>query len=73
MISREAEQELREAANSQSFRNDMRTVVESRHDPFIENDNADVDVYLTFVSEFNAFINHMPKRFEPIKGSDMRL
>jgi hypothetical protein len=73
MISRAAEQELREAATSQSFRNDMKTVVESRHNPFIKNGSADTDAYLVFVSEFNAFINHKPKRFEPMLDSDMRL
>jgi hypothetical protein len=73
MISRAAEQELREAATSQSFRNDMKTLVDSRHDPFIKNGNADVDAYLVFVSEFNSFINHMPKRFDRILDKDMRL
>ena len=73
MISRLAEQELRAAANSESLRNDMNTVRDSRHNPFIKNGVVDRDAYVLFVSEFNAFINHQPKRFEPMLDSDMRL
>jgi hypothetical protein len=73
MISIAAEKEMREAAHSESFRNDMKTVADSRHNPFIKDGNADVDAYIIFVSDFNAFINHAPKRFEPILDKDMRL
>ncbi|MCK9419186.1 MAG: hypothetical protein M0R70_07395 [Nitrospirae bacterium] len=73
MISRAAEKEIREAAHSESFRNDMKTVADSRHNPFIKDGNADVDAYIVFVSDFNEFINHAPKRFEPMVNTDMRL
>ena len=74
MISRIAENELREAANSESLRNDMKAVANSRHNPFMKNGAADTEAYILFVSEFNAFINHEPKRFEPMLDNyDMRL
>jgi hypothetical protein len=73
VISRAAEKELREAVRSESFRNDMKAVADSRHNPFIKNGHADADAYLVFVSDFNAFINHTPKRFEPMLDNDMRL
>jgi hypothetical protein len=73
MISRAAEKEIREAARSESFRNDMKAVADSRHNPFIKNGNADAEAYIVFVTEYNAFINHVPKRFEPMLDTDMRL
>ncbi len=73
MISRAAAKEMREAARSESFRDDMKAVANSRHNPYIKKGNADADAYLAFVSEFNAFINHSPKRFEPMLDNDMRL
>jgi hypothetical protein len=73
MISRTAAMELREAVRSESLRNDMKAVADSRHNPFMKNDSVDIDAYILFVSEFNAFINHEPKRFEPMLDNDMRL
>ena len=73
MISSAAAKEIREAVRSESFRNDMRAVADSRHNPFIKNGNADADAYLVFVSDFNDFINHAPKRFKPMVDNDMRL
>ncbi len=73
MISSAAEQEIREAARSESFRNDMKAVADARHNPFIKDGNADADAYIIFVSEYNAFINHEPKRFVPMSDNDMRL
>ena len=73
MISKAAEKELREAARSDVFRTTMHFVADSRHNPFMKNGAVDTEAYILFVSEFNAFINHEPKRFEPMLDSDMRL
>jgi hypothetical protein len=45
----------------------------NRHNPFIKNGKVDVEAYIQFIIEYNEFINHAPKPFEPIIDRDMRL
>jgi hypothetical protein len=73
MISKKAENELREMAGSLALRRDMETVAKTRHNPFIKDGIVDVDAYLLFVGEYNAFINHEPKPFARMIDKDMRL
>jgi hypothetical protein len=35
--------------------------------------DVDIDAYTAFVSQFNEFINHEPKKFVPMIDKDMRL
>jgi hypothetical protein len=73
LFSKTAEEELRVLSHSAALRNDMRAVATSRHNPFLKVGVVDADAYLEFVMTFNEFINHEPKPFKPMIGSDMRL
>lgn len=72
-FSKEAADELREMAGSIALKNDMEAIARGRHNPFIKAGRVDVDAYISFVSEFNEFINHEPKPFKQIIDKDMRL
>lgn len=73
MLSHAAEQELRDVSRSLKVGEDMKAVAAGRHNPFVKDGRVDADAYLVFLTEFNAFINHEPRRFKPIKDADMRL
>lgn len=73
MLSEKAEREFVEAAESSALRIDTETVSRQRHNPFVKDGKVDIDAYLEFVTEFNEFINHEPKKFMPIIDRDMRL
>lgn len=72
-ISEDEKKELLRLAGSLSMREDMERVAYQRHNPFIKNGIVDLDAYIEFVTEFNEFINHEPKPFEPMIDRDMRL
>ena len=72
-ISEEEKIELLRLAGSSCMREDMERVANDRHNPFIKNGIVDLDAYIEFVTQFNEFINHEPKPFEPIIDRDMRL
>ena len=72
-ISEEEKIELLRLAASSSMREDMERVAHQRHNPFVKDGIVDVDAYIEFVTQFNEFINHEPKPFEPIIDRDMRL
>jgi hypothetical protein len=72
-FSRAAADELLAAVRSESLRQDMRKMTNRRHNPVLKNGEPDVDAYVHFVMEFNAFIGHRPKPFRRIIDSDMRL
>lgn len=59
--------------HSDALRRDMEAVRRNRINPFIKNGVVDVDAYITFVTQFNEFINHEPKPFKPMIGTSMRL
>jgi hypothetical protein len=73
MLSKTAEEELRALSRSQTLKNDMEAVMDSRHNPFLKAGAADADTYIAFATSFNEFINHEPKPFAPIVDRDMRL
>jgi hypothetical protein len=73
VLSKKAGEELQDKVLSRVLRADLDAVAGSRINPFIKDGRVDVDAYIAFVSEFNEFINHQPKPFEPIKDADMRL
>ncbi len=73
MFSKAAQKELRELAQSEKLKNDMRTVARNRRSFLLPGGEADVDAYTDFVSAFNEFINHEPKPFRKIIDKDMRL
>ena len=73
ILSRTAQEEIRELSRSGALKKDMSIVASSRHNPFFNDGVVDVDAYIEFVSAFNEFINHERKPFAPIKDKDMRL
>jgi hypothetical protein len=73
MISKAAADELREMVRSAKFADEMNSVSQSRHNPFIRSGDVDIDAYLAFVSQFNEFINHEPRKFVPMLDTYMRL
>ena len=72
-VSEAAAAEIREAAASSVLRSDLEKIARSRHNPFMKAGVVDVDVYIDFVSQFNEFINHEPKRFVRMIDKDIRL
>ena len=66
-------QEWRELAQSDTLREDMRRLEKNRHNPFIVNGRVDLDKYIRFLTEFNAFANHARRPFHRIIDKDMRL
>ena len=73
MLSDEEKRELIDIAKSSKLREDLRKLSEKRHNPFIVDGDVDIDHLLTFLTEYNAFINHTPKPFRRIADRDMRL
>lgn len=65
--------ELYEMSKSETLRLDMRRVAAGRHNPFIKDGQTDIDACLTFLMEYNEFINHEPKPFRKIKDTVMLL
>ncbi|MCB1189950.1 MAG: hypothetical protein H7A23_18080 [Leptospiraceae bacterium] len=43
------------------------------HNPFIQDGKVCVDKYIEFLEEYNAFINHQPKKFKKINDKEMIL
>jgi hypothetical protein len=72
-LSKEAEKELIELSKSDTLRRDMERVASQRYNPFIKDGKVDVDAYIEFVTQFNEFINHEPKPFNPMIDKVMKL
>ncbi len=72
-ITREAGKELVRLGRSEALRDDMNKLKSSWQSPFIRNGVIDADLYIEFVEQFNAFINHQPKPFQPMIEKDMKL
>jgi hypothetical protein len=72
-ISIKEQEELRRLAQSSSLENDMKYIAAHRHNPLIVEGNVDLDRLLTFLTEYNEFINHNPKPFKPIIDRIMKL
>ncbi len=73
MINREEKKELLRLAESSSMKEDMRHLSATRHNPAMINGKVSIDRLITFLSEYNEFINHEPKPFKPIINRDMKL
>ena len=68
-----AEKELVELGKSEDLKKDMEMLRAQWKSPFIKDGEVDIDAYIEFVQQFNEFINHEPKPFEPMIDRDMRL
>jgi len=72
MLSDNEKKELKDAARSLRLREDMQKLSKTRHNPFLINGSVNLDSYVTFLTEYNHFINHSPKLFRKIIDKDMR-
>lgn len=73
MMPEDEKQERAELSQSVSIRDDMRRLVENRHNPFIKDGKVDLDRYIDFLNGYNEFINHTPKPFKPMQDRIMKL
>lgn len=65
--------ELVDLAQSSSLKEDMRQLASMKHNPFIIDNEVDIDRWILFLNEYNEFINHKPKPFQPIIDRVMKL
>ena len=72
-ISDESRKELKKLALSKKLRADMATLKGMQHNPFIQDGLIQPKVFIEFVIEYNAFINHHHKAFKPMTGSHFKL
>jgi hypothetical protein len=72
-LSIKEKEELVALAKSSSFKEDMQYLAAHRHNPLIVDGKVDLDRYITFVTEYNEFINHQPKPFKPMVEKIMKL
>jgi len=72
-ISEAEKKALSESAKSASLREDMRYLVEHRHNPVLVDGVVDMDRLIDFLTGFNEFINHEPKPFKPMIDKIMKL
>jgi len=72
-LSIKEQEELRRLSQSSSLQNDMKYISAHRHNPLIVEGNVDLDRLISFLTEYNEFINHKPKPFKPIIDKVMKL
>jgi hypothetical protein len=72
-LSIKEQEELLRLSQSSSLRADMRYIAAHRHNPLIVDGIVDLDRFITFLTEYNEFINHKPKPFKPMIDRIMKL
>ncbi len=72
-LSQKEKAELLRFAASDSFKKDFKTIADQRHNPVLRDGCVDMDRLITYLTEYNAFINHTPKPFKPIIDKIMKL
>lgn len=65
-LSNTAREELLELSRSQSLRSELKEIASRRHTRFLKEGRVDMDACIEFVTQFNAFMGHAPKRFRRI-------
>lgn len=73
VLSREDKRELLEMARSKRIREDFRKIAENRYNPFLVNGAVDLEKFISFLNDYNEFINHKMRPFRKIVDRDMRL
>lgn len=73
LLSKKEKEELLRLARSSSLRDDMKHLRENRHNPVIVNGKVDINRLITFLTQFNEFINHKPKPFKKMIDRVMKL
>ena len=72
-LSKSEKEELIALARSSSLKEDTLYLSAHRHNPLIVDGKVDLDRYITFLTEYNEFINHQPKPFKPMVEKIMKL
>ncbi|RKY38774.1 MAG: hypothetical protein DRP75_03845 [Candidatus Omnitrophota bacterium] len=72
-LTEEEKRELKEFAQSSTFKTDLRRISESRYNPFVVGGKMNIDRFIIFLSEYNYFINHTLKPFRKIKDKKNKL
>ena len=72
-LSIKEKEELVALAKSSALKKDMQYLAAHRHNPLIVDGKVDLDRYITFLTEYNEFINHQPKPFKPMVEKIMKL
>lgn len=73
MLSKEAEEELLAGATCPRLREDLNRLAQNRQNPFLVDGEVDVDRYISFLNDFNEFINHQPKPLSRMIDKVMKL
>lgn len=74
MLNKKEKQELLALSKSRTFWEDMRRLKTNRINPFLKKDGeVDINKLIDFLTNVNAFFNHRPKPFKPIKDNLMKL
>lgn len=69
-LNEEEKKELKELSLSFSLKADMEKIAQSRYNPF--NANMQLDKFIGFLNDYNRFVNHQPRKFCRIEGSEWR-
>ncbi|MFQ5901482.1 MAG: hypothetical protein ACE5IH_08000 [Thermodesulfobacteriota bacterium] len=72
-ISQAEKKELIRMAKSVSLKEDTKHLSASRHNPVMVNGRVSIDRLITFLTQFNEFINHKHKPFKPMIDKVMKL
>jgi hypothetical protein len=72
-LSNKEKEALQRVAASALLRKDMQHLSANRFNPLTDGQNIDMDRLITFLTEYNEFINHSPKPFKPIIDRIMKL
>jgi len=73
MLSDKEKKELKDLASSLDLKEDLIKLSKNRHNPFLKNGEIDTDILLTFLTEYNDFINHATRPFCKIKDEFNKL
>ena len=72
-LSQQDKRELLEMSRSRRLREDFRKISENRYNPFLINGVVDLNRFVSFITDYNEFINHARRPFRKIIAKDMRL
>ncbi|NOZ11129.1 MAG: hypothetical protein GXP09_08845 [Gammaproteobacteria bacterium] len=65
--------DLKRAASSATLRHDTTTIATNKHRLFAQDGQVDADLYLSFLTDFSALLNHKPRSRQPFIETEMKL
>ncbi|MFH0924855.1 MAG: hypothetical protein V1872_04360 [bacterium] len=72
-LNRQEREEFISFSKSLKLKEDLRHISDNRYNPFVINDEVNVDTFVKFLTEYNYFINHTCKRFRKIVDKIIKL